>query len=60
MTEEFIKITPGQRMILDAIKEMKPYEEMRIVADKDGHPDSYFIQRTSKVIVKGFFAQFVK
>lgn len=58
--EEFAKITPGQRKILEILNDLKPFERVEIVADKDGKPDTLFVQRSSKTIISGMFVTFVK
>lgn len=58
--EEYIKITPGQRKVLEILNELKPYERLEVVADKDGKPDTLFVHRSSKAIVSGMFVTFVK
>lgn len=56
----FIDLTPGEIKIIEELKTLKPFEEMRIVADATGKPDTFFVSRQSKVIVKGLFVTYVK
>jgi len=58
--EQFEKITSGELQILQAIRELKPYEKLEITADNQGKPDTYLVHRQTKYIVKGLFNQPVK
>ena len=57
---EFIKLEPSEKRILEDLKTLKPFEEMRIVADKDGKPGVYYISRTSKAILVVGTMQYTK
>ncbi len=52
--DEFQKVTPGQRIIIEILSSLKPFERLEITADRDGKPDTYLIHRSSKGIVTGF------
>mgnify|MGYP001565893329 FL=1 len=44
-------ISPNEQKILDILRELKPYEEIRIVKDQLGRPDYYIVTRTQKVVL---------
>lgn len=52
--DSFAKITPGQRKLLDELATLRPFERIEIVADKEGKIDTFFVHRSSKVIITGF------
>lgn len=58
--DEFVKISMGQRKILDILSSLKPFERLEIVADKDGKPDTFFVHRSSKMVISGFAVVAVK
>jgi uncharacterized protein (DUF2249 family) len=55
--EEYARVTPGKRKILEQLDTLKPYEKMEITADKDGKPDTFLVFRSVKVVVKGMFEE---
>ena len=44
-------MTKNEQKILDILRELKPYEEIRIVKDQLGRPDHYIVTRTQKVVL---------
>lgn len=58
--DEFAKISPGERNLLEIVKSLKPFERVEIIADKDGKADTFFVHRQSKVIINGFAIVAVK
>lgn len=60
MTDEFIKVTPGQKQILDLLSSLKPYERLEITADKDSKPDTFLVHRSHKIIISSFSVLAVK
>lgn len=44
-------MTPAEEKILAILRELKPFEVIRIVKDQNGKPDHYFVERTQKVII---------
>lgn len=58
--DEFIKITPGQRKVLEVLATLKPYEEIVIRADKDAKFDTFWVKRESKMIITGIMGNFTK
>lgn len=58
--DKFINVSPGKQKLLEILDNLHPYEEVRIVADKDGKPDTFFVVRSSKVIVSGIYITSVK
>lgn len=58
--DKFINVSPGKQKLLEILDNLRPYEEVRIVADKDGKPDTFFVVRSSKVIVSGIYITPVK
>lgn len=57
---EFKEITPAERQIINELRTLKPFEEIRIVADKEGKPDTFYVARTSKVMLIGAEIKYVK
>jgi hypothetical protein len=49
--DEFVKVSPNKRKLLEMIETMSIDEGMEIVKDRDGSPDSYFIKITKKTII---------
>lgn len=45
-------MTKNEEKLLEIIRELKPFEEVRIVKDQLGRPDHYFITRQQKVVLK--------
>ena len=41
-----------EQQILDILRELKPYERVEIVKDRDGVPDSYLVHRSQKIVIK--------
>ncbi len=58
--DEFAKITPGQRKILEILASLNPYEKIVITADKDGKFDTFWIQRESKMTILGAIINFTR
>lgn len=58
--DNFVKVSPGKQKLLEILDKLQPYEEVRVIADKDGKPDTYFVVRTSKVIISGTYLTSVK
>jgi len=54
MPDEFAKVTPAQRQLLEILSSLKPYERVEITADKDGKPDTFLVHRSSKMVISGF------
>lgn len=46
-------LTPNERDIIEIVRDLRPYEEVKIVKDASGRIDHYFIVRTQKVVMKG-------
>lgn len=51
--DNFEKVSPSEKKILDILRKLKPYEEIRIVADKDGRFDTFFYEQSTRVIISG-------
>ena len=45
-----VNISPNEQKILDILRELKPFEELKIVKDQLGRPDYYIITRTQKIV----------
>lgn len=55
-----IDVSPGEEQVIKILKSLKPFESIIIRADRDGKPDTYFMERTSKGVISGFAITFVK
>lgn len=44
-------MTPSEQTILEILRELKPFEVVKIVKDQNGKPDHYFVERTQKIII---------
>lgn len=53
-------ITSAEKQILEVIRSLKPFEEVKIVADKDGKVNSFYVARTSKVMIVASQTIYVK
>lgn len=42
-------MTLNEQKILDILRDLKPFEEVRIVKDQLGRVDHYFVTRTQKI-----------
>lgn len=58
--DQFFKIEPSEKRIIEELRTLKPFEEMRIVADRDGKPGVYFTTRTTKAIIMVGTMNYVK
>lgn len=48
---ETIQVTKAEKMILNLIREFKPFEKIEISKDKEGKPDTYLVHRSQKLII---------
>lgn len=47
-----MNLTPQERYVIDMLRELRPFEEIRITKDKAGKPSyDFFVTRTQKVVV---------
>ena len=44
-------ISENEKYILEALRSLKPFEELRITADKQGKVNNYLVLRSSKVML---------
>lgn len=45
-----MNLTRNEQELLLILRELKPYERIEIVKDKEGRPDTYLVTRTEKKI----------
>jgi len=45
------KISTNERLIIQILRTLKPFERVEIVADKEGKVNNYLITRSSKVML---------
>lgn len=45
------EITPNEKIILDAVRELRPYESVNVQKDANGKPDFFIITREQKVFL---------
>ena len=50
--EEFEKVTYSERKILEYIRKLKPFEEIRILADSSGKPDTFFYEQSTRIRIQ--------
>lgn len=46
-----MELSPEELNILRVMRQLVPYEEIRISKSKDGRPDCYFVVRTQKIVI---------
>ena len=46
-----MEITNPEQKIIEILRELRPFEVVRIVKDQQGRPDHYFVERTQKVVI---------
>jgi len=46
-----MELTPQELDIFRIMRQLVPYEEIRITKSKDGQPDCYFVVRTQKIVI---------
>lgn len=47
-----MNLTPQERYIIDVLRELRPFEEIKITKDKAGKASyDFFITRTQKVVI---------
>lgn len=46
-----MEFTKPEQKIIEILRELKPFEVIRIVKDQNGRPDHYFVERTQKVVI---------
>jgi hypothetical protein len=47
-----MELTENEQKIIEILRELKPYEEIKIQKDQLGRPDYYIITRTQKIVIK--------
>lgn len=58
--DNFEKITPTERKLLEIWRSLQPYEAIVIEADKDGKVDRAWVKRESKFMLHGVVVNFTK
>jgi len=48
---EFVELTPSERIIIQELRSLKPFERIEVSADKDGKPGVYIVTRSSRAIL---------
>lgn len=46
-----VEISQQEQKILEILRTLIPFEEIRIVKDRGGRPDDFFVVRTQKVVI---------
>lgn len=49
--DEYFKIEPSEKRIIEEIRTLKPFEKIEVTADREGKPGVYMVTRTSKGIL---------
>ena len=44
-------VTKNEQIIITILRELKPFERIEIVKDKDGKPDTFLIHRSQKLLL---------
>lgn len=44
-------MTDQEKEILDILRELKPFEEVKVTKDQQGRPDYYIVTRTQKIVI---------
>lgn len=50
--DDFTKTTSAEQQILRELRTLRPMERITIVADRDGKPQTFFVERQTKFILK--------
>ena len=58
--DEFAKITPIERTLLEIFRTLKPHEIIVVEADKDGKVDRAWVKRESKFMINGAIINFTR
>ncbi len=58
--DEFVKVTPIQKKLLEVFASLHPFELLVIEADKDGKIDRAWVKRESKFMLHGAVINFTK
>lgn len=58
--DEFAKITPAQRNILEILSALKPFEYIEIHADETGKFDTFWVKQETKIRMVGAIVNFRK
>lgn len=45
------ELSQNEKRIVEQLRTLKPYETIAITADAQGRPDSFLLQRSSKVLL---------
>ena len=51
MPSDIQVLTENETRIIEQIRNLRPYETLSIMADKQGRPDSFLLQRSSRVML---------
>lgn len=46
-----MNLSPEELDIIRLLRQLVPYEEIRVSKGKDGRPDCYFVLRTQKIVI---------
>ncbi|MEK7180126.1 MAG: hypothetical protein AAB706_01510 [Patescibacteria group bacterium] len=44
-------LSSAEQKIIEILRELKPFEVVRVVKDQNGKPDHYFVERTQKIVI---------
>lgn len=47
-----MNITENEKLILEVLRELRPFETVTIQKDSNGQPDYYIIKREQKIFLK--------
>jgi len=43
-------LSPQEEYLIGLLRELKPYEEIIVTKDKDGHPDRFLVKLSQKIM----------
>lgn len=46
-----LELSEQEKQIIEIVRTLAPFEEVRIVKDQSGRPDHFFVVRTQKVVI---------
>lgn len=46
-------LTENEKRVIEAMRSLRPYETVQVMADENGRPNVFVVTRTSKVLLEG-------
>jgi hypothetical protein len=56
-----LEVTPDEKSLILILRDqLRPFESIKITKDKDGKPNSYFVERVQKMMVSNVGITYIK